>query len=133
MYSITNTENICIAFQARNYRYCPCPKCGAAAARHSIGKRYVQEIAFDKPTVIKVIYSKHYCKSCKKIFNAPMQDISENSCSYTTRVRNVVLSCILSENRKVQTVRQLMQQKYFVTISSATIYRWLNEHLIGST
>lgn len=101
----------------------PCPKCGSVSKRHSINSRIVQHLGVDCPCRLKIVYSKHYCKSCNKYF-------SNNSGSYIPYGRSRYSSSVHSKavelynNMSLTAASDLLKEYYHVKVPPTTIYDW---------
>ena len=75
-----------VACQSRNYRRRPCPRCGHSSYRDRLARRTLHDLGnplTGRPRDIVLIYSQHYCTSCRKYFNADMTDLADPGSHYT--------------------------------------------------
>jgi len=103
----------------------PCPKCSTISKRHSIGRRRLREIGISAPTILEVIYSKHYCVNCRKHFSLPMDHLAQPSGRFTNRVRRTAINMVIRESMTLAKVSQKMRQKYHVYVPATTLCDWL--------
>jgi len=64
--------------RSRNYRRRPCPRCGRSCYRDNIGRRLLHDLGSllnDRPRVLRVLYSRHHCASCRLYFSADLSDL----------------------------------------------------------
>lgn len=102
-----------------------CPRCGWAGVRSHKGRRHIAEIGLSGPTVLEVVYSKHYCKQCGKYFSVDMSHLAPDSGRYTRRVRNTARTLVERKGLTLERASGVMRSKYFVRVPPSTIYEWL--------
>jgi len=124
-------QNVRWLYEFRNYPMLSCPLCSQPAARHSSSSRTLFELSRTQPTRIKLLYSRHYCKFCSKFFHPDIADLADPASHYSSKTKDFVLRKILQENFTVPNLRKLLHTQYHLSISPATIYRWLTHHLLS--
>ncbi len=78
-----------ISVHSRNYRRRPCPRCGHGAYRDRIARRILHDLGnpfTGRPRDIVLLRSQHYCRRCRKYFNADSSDLADPGSHYTRRV-----------------------------------------------
>ena len=79
---ITRVENLPpprIERRSRDYRRRRCPFCEGRARRYGVARRILHDLGdarSDRPLDIHLTYSKHQCSSCRRCFNADMDDLA---------------------------------------------------------
>ena len=74
--------------RSRDYRRRRCPFCGKKARRFGAARRVLHDLGdarSGRPLDIHLTYSKHQCSSCRRCFNADMDDLALPKCHYTPR------------------------------------------------
>jgi transposase len=87
-----------------------CPRCGTIGKRHSVGHRRLREIGIAGPTVLEVIYSKHYCPTCRKHFSLPMDHLALPSGRFTNRVRRTAVDLVVKNDMTGEFVAEHIAQ-----------------------
>ena len=78
-----------VSVQSRNYRRRPCPHCGRSAYRDRLVRRTLHDLGntlTGRPRDIVLLCSQHYCRHCRKYFNADSTDLADPGSHYTRRV-----------------------------------------------
>ncbi|MHC4886739.1 MAG: hypothetical protein ACYTGH_16815, partial [Planctomycetota bacterium] len=104
---------------------CPCPVCGTTATRHSNGKRTLRDVGISSPSMLEVIYSKHFCKVCMKHFSIPMEHIAPPSSRFTNRVRQTAVALITKKSMTLEVATNQMLLKYHVKVPASTLHDWV--------
>ena len=102
-----------------------CPRCGTFSKRHSEGKRRLREVGISSPTVLEVVYSKHYCITCRKHFSMPMEHIAQPSGRFTNRVRRTAVDLVLKQALTLEKATKQMEERYFVHVPPTTLHDWV--------
>src|SRR5713226_1915467 len=67
----------------------PLPRCNRSCYRHTLGHRTLHDLGCslrDRPRVLQVAYSRHYCVSCRLHFSVALSDLAPPGSHYTQRV-----------------------------------------------
>lgn len=107
----------------------PCRRCGAAAKRHSAGKRQVHDLGVDAPAVIDVTYSKHYCPLCKKHFCIAMDHLARDASHYSERVRRKAIDLYLREGLTFDATAARLRERHHVVVGRSTLHDWITDEL----
>jgi len=89
---ITRVEDLpkpLLGKRSRRHRRRPCPCCGRSCYRDGLGHRTLHALGCllrDRPRLLLVAYSRHYCPSCKRYFGADLSDLAPPGSHYTQRV-----------------------------------------------
>ncbi len=78
-----------VSVRSRNYRRRPCPHCGHRACRDRLVRRTLHDLGdtlTERPRDIVLLCSQHYCRRCRKYFNADSSDLADPGSHYTRRV-----------------------------------------------
>ena len=125
-------ETTTIVQRGTNYRHinlsrkmAHCPKCGTHSKRHSEGKRRLREVGISAPTVLEVVYSKHYCVTCRKHFSTPMEHIAQPSGRFTNLVRRTAVDLVLRQALTLEKATKQMEERYFVHVPPTTLHDWV--------
>jgi transposase len=116
-----------IVARSRLYRSRCCPTCGTTSARRSNGVRQLRDLGIDRPVVLEVHYSKHFCPQCRTYFNCPMPDLAEPGSLYTLRVQNTAVAKVLVDHLPLEQVQQQMFREFYVHVPPATLHDWVTQ------
>ena len=105
----------------------PCPKCGTPSRRHSEGHRLIREMGELAPIVLEVIYSKHYCRTCRKHFSTPMGHLAPANARFTNRVRRTAVGLVLRDALTLDKAARRMAERHFVHVPPTTLHDWIVE------
>jgi transposase len=106
-------------------RIAPCPRCGEVGNRHSVATRKINEIGLSRPVVLEIKISKHYCKTCKKHFNSPVDHIASPFAKFSKRAHKTAVDLVVHKNYTMAKSRDEMWSKYHVRIPVSTIHDWI--------
>ena len=104
-------------------KVCACPVCGYKSKRHRNNVRRLCEIGIDRPVVLEVRYSAHYCLECRKHFSVPLDHLAKLGAHYTNRVVACALA-VLKDGMTLKVAVAHMLDKYFVKVPPTTIHEW---------
>jgi hypothetical protein len=107
------------------------PETGEICRRHSTCRRKLKDIGVSGPSILEVIYSKHYSPSLNKIFTVDMTYIAGKGRRYTNRVRRTAVDFVVKHNLTLEDAVKSMSEKYFVELPLTTIHDWVVEELNG--
>jgi len=102
-------------------KYADCPRCGASCKKHSVGRRTLKDL---QHTTWRVRYSKHYCRLCRKYFNAGVPG-ARDSARYMDRVMDEALRML--ESRTLEQTAIEMERVHGIKIPISTIFEWKTE------
>lgn len=105
---------------------CACPRCGEESKRHSVSSRNLAEIGVTAPALLRVVYSKHFCRTCRKFFCAPMDHIARPSSRYSLRVMRSAVALVES-GATLGEAAQAMRSRYHVRVPVTTLHLWVSD------
>ncbi len=103
----------------------PCPRCNHMGKRHSLGYRKLREIGISGPTILEIVYSKHYCTQCRRHFSQIMDHLAMPSGRFTNRVRKTAVDLVVKQSMTLEKATQRMRQKYHVHVPPTTLHDWI--------
>jgi len=128
---ITRVEDlptpVCVP-RSRNYRRRPCPRCGRSCYRHALGRRALHALGGlrrDRPCVLQVASSRHYCASCKLHFSAAMADLAPPGSHYTHRVIDLAVRVVVEDGLPYRVASWHLWRDHRVFVPFATIQNWV--------
>jgi hypothetical protein len=128
---ITRVEDLppplCVE-RSRNYRRRPCPRCGRSCYRHALGRRSLHDLGclrHDGPCVLRVVYSRHYCASCRLHFSAALSDLAPPGSHYTQRVLVMAVRLVVEDGLPYRTASWHLWRDHRVFVPYATIQNWV--------
>jgi len=93
-----------------------CPRCGKKrCVRHSFGKRFIHDLAFD----IDIVISKHYCAVCRKYFSIRLKEAGLGR-RYSYTVEETVYD-LYKEGHTMKWIRYQFESKYKLHLPISTI------------
>lgn len=100
---ITRVEDLpkpLLCKRSRSYRRRPCPCGGHSSYRDGHGQRTLPDLGClrrDRPRVLLVAYSRHYCTSRKRYFGADLSDRAPPGSHYTRRVIGLAVRLVVED------------------------------------
>ena len=128
---ITRVEDLpapLYAKRSRNYRRRPCPRCGRSCYRHARGRRTLHDLGCllrNRPRVVQVVYSRHYCAWCDLHFSAAMSDLAPPGGHYTSRVIAVAVRIVVEDGLPYRIASWHLWRDHRVFVPHATIQNWV--------
>ncbi len=89
-----------VSVRSRNYRRRPCPHCGHHASRDRLVRRTLHDLGdtlTERPRDIVLLCSQHYCRPCRKYFNADSSDLAVPGSHYTRRVVDTAIRLVVED------------------------------------
>lgn len=108
---------------------CPCPRCDTISNRHSVSDRILKEVGMSGPTVLKIIFSKHYCSNCRKYFSLPMNHLASPGARCTNRVVRTAVKYVVEDALTLEKASRKMKEKFFVDIPVTTLHDWVVDYV----
>jgi hypothetical protein len=117
-----------IACRSRNYRRRPCPRCGRSCFRNARGQRTLHDLGDplrNRPRQLQVVYSKHYCVTCRRHFNTDMADLAPPGSHYTGRVIGLASRLVAEDGLPFRAASWHLWRDHRVFVPFATIQNWI--------
>jgi hypothetical protein len=117
-----------IVRRSRNFKNRRCPCCGKGCFRHSIVTRVLHEVGdlvSARPRDIHLVYSRHRCSECRKIFNADTSDYALPKAHYTHRVVSLAVRLVVEDGLPYQAASWHLWRDHRVFVPFATIQNWV--------
>jgi hypothetical protein len=114
--------------RSRVYRRRRCPYCGAKALRYGKAVRVLHDLGDarrGRPLDLHVTYSKHRCTSCRRCFNADMDDLALPKCHYTHRVQQRAVRLVIEDGLPYRPASWHLWRDHRVFVPFATIQNWV--------
>jgi hypothetical protein len=128
---ITNPEDLPpakVVRRSRNFKHRPCPRCGRRCFRHGTVRRVVHDLGdlvSARPRDIHLVYSRHRCTACHKVFNADMSDYALPKAHYTHRVVSLAVRLVVEDGLPYQAASWHLWRDHRVFVPFATIQNWV--------
>jgi transposase-like protein len=119
-----------ISLRSRNYRRRPCPRCGRSSYRDGMGRRTLHDLGdtlTGRPRDLVVLYSQHYCTSCRRYFNADMTDLAAPGGHYTRRVVDTAVRLVVEDGLPYRSAGWTLWRDHRVFVPYATIQNWVED------
>jgi hypothetical protein len=128
---ITRVEDLPIplcARRSRDYRRRSCPHCHRSCYRHSRGQRTLHDLGCllrDRPRLLHVGYSRHYCAACDTYFNADLSDLAAPGSHYTRRVVALAVRLVVEDGLPYRLASWHLWRDQRVFVPFTTIQTWV--------
>jgi hypothetical protein len=117
-----------VSVRSRNYRRRPCPHCGRAAYRDRIARRTLHDLGnpfTGRPRDIVLLCSQHYCRRCRKYFNANATDLADPGSHYTRRVVALAVRLVVEDGLPYRAAGWALWRDHRVFVPYAAIQNWV--------
>lgn len=114
--------------RSRNYRRRSCPRCGRACYRDNRGHRLLHDVGSlnrDRPLVLRVVYSRHRCETCRIYFSADLSDLAPPGSHYTHRVISLAVRIVVEDGLPYRAASWQLWRDHRVFVPFATIQDWI--------
>ncbi len=111
-----------------NFQRRPCPHCGKSCFRHGVVTRILHDVGdlvSARPRDIHLVYSRHRCTVCRKIFNANTSDYALSKAHYTHRVVSLAVRLVVEDGLPYQAASWHLWRDHRVFVPFATIQNWV--------
>jgi hypothetical protein len=128
---ITRVEDLpapLVCKRSRNHRRRPCPLCRRCCYRDGVGRRTLHDLGCPvrhRPRVLQVVYSRHYCTSCKRSFSVDLSDLAPPGSHYTQRVISLAVCLIHEDGMPLRVASWHLWRDHRVFVPFATIQNWV--------
>lgn len=113
--------------RSRNYRR-PCPRCHRSCYRDALGRRTLHDRGCplrDRPRVLQLAYSRHFCSRCNCYFSAEMSDLAPPGSHYTRRVIALAVRLVVADGLPYRTASWHLWRDHRVFAPFATLQNWV--------
>jgi hypothetical protein len=117
-----------VSVRSRNYRRRPCPHCGHGAYRDRLVRRTLHDLGdtlTERPRDIVLLCSQHYCRPCRKYFNADSSDLAAPGSHYTRRVVDTAIRLVVEDGLPYRAAEWALWRGHRVFVPFATIQNWV--------
>ena len=117
-----------IVKRSRNYRRCPCPRCGRRAYRLRTAHRLLHDLGdplSGRPRTVDMTYSQHRCPACNCYFNADLLDLALPNAHYTLRVMHTAVRLVAEDGLPYRPACWHLWRDHRVFVPFATIQNWV--------
>jgi hypothetical protein len=117
-----------IVKRSRNFKQRPCPRCERSCFRHGVVSRTLHDVGdlvAGRPRDIHLVYSRHLCTQCKRIFNADTSDYAWLKSHYTHRVVSLAVRLVVEDGLPYQAASWHLWRDHRVFVPFATIQNWV--------
>jgi len=128
---ITRVEDLpkpLLGKRSRRHRRRPCPCCGRSCYRDGLGHRTLHALGCllrDRPRLLLVAYSRHYCPSCKRYFGADLSDLAPPGSHYTQRVISLAVRLVVEDGLPYRLASWHLWRDHRVFVPFATLQNWV--------
>ena len=117
-----------VSLRGRNYRRRPCPHCGRSASRDRLARRTLHDLGnpyTGRPRDIVLLSSQHYCRRCRKYFNADSSELADPGSHYTRRVVDTAVRLVVEDGLPYRSAEWALWRDHRVFVPFATIQNWV--------
>jgi hypothetical protein len=114
--------------RSRRYRRRPCPRCRQSCYRHAFGRRTLHDLGCllrDRPRLLEVSYSRHYCASCGLHFSVDLSDLAPPGSHYTQRVVAMAVRLVVEDGLPYRAASWHLWRDHRVFVPFATVQNWV--------
>jgi hypothetical protein len=128
---ITRVEDLpepVVEKRSRNYRRRPCPLCARSCYRDGHGRRTLHDLGCpirERPRVLFVVYSRHYCTSCRRYFGVDLSELAPPGSHYTLRVVSLAVRLVAEDGLPYRHASWHLWRDHRVFVPFATIQNWV--------
>ena len=117
-----------ISVRSRNYRRRTCPRCGHGAYRDRIVRRTLHDLGnpfTGRPRDIILLCSQHYCRRCRRYFNADSSELADPGSHYTRRVVDTAVRLVVEDGLPYRAAEWALWRDHRAFVPYATIQNWV--------
>ena len=128
---ITRVEDLpppLVTERSRIYRRRPCPRCRRSCCRHARGRRTLHDLGWlarDRPRVLRLAYSRHYCASCQLHFSTDLSRWAPAGSHSTQRVLTVAVRLVVEDGLPYRAASWHLWRDHRVFVPFATVQNWV--------
>jgi hypothetical protein len=79
----------------------------------------------DRPRVLRVAYSRHYCTCCQRSFGADLSDLAPPGSHYTQRVIALAVRLVVEDGMAYRVASWHLWRDHRVFVPFATLQNWV--------
>src|SRR5262249_1347388 len=116
------------ARRSRDYRRRPCPRCGRPSYRHARGRRTLHDLGCllrDRPRLLHVTYSRHYCTRCRLHFTADLSDLAPPGAPSPRRALALAVRLVVEAGLPYRAASWHLWRDPRVFVPFATVRNWV--------
>jgi hypothetical protein len=128
---ITRVEDLpkpLVCKRSRNYRRRRCSHCHRSCYRDALGRRTLHDLGCllrDRPRILQVAYSRHYCTRCDRYFRVEMSDLAPPGSHYTHRVISLAVRLVVEDGLPYRAASWHLWRDHRVFVPFATLQNWV--------
>jgi hypothetical protein len=103
-----------------------CPRCKRLCGRHSLHHRWLRDAHPERPLILEVTTSKHFCSTCERHFIKPC-DLAPSNSSFTHRVHRLAVAMVVEDGVQYRVAKERMLKNYHVLVPETTLHGWVGE------
>jgi hypothetical protein len=114
--------------RSHSFAHRPCPRCGKSCFRHSVVTRVLHDVGdlvAGRPRDIHLVYSRHRCTRCNRLFNADTSEYALPKAHYTHRVVSLAVRLVVEDGLPYQAASWHLWRDHRVFVPFATIQNWV--------
>ena len=101
----------------------PCDRCQHPAARFSTAERVAIDLDLDRPTLLLITVSVHFCPNCQHYFRVQPPFLRPDA-SYTNRVVATAVAAVYQDGMAMRRVPDRLARDFWLRPSEASIRLW---------
>jgi transposase len=101
----------------------PCDRCQQPAARFTTAERVAVDLDLDRPTLLLITVSVHFCPICRHYFRAQPPFLRPDA-TYTNRVVATAVAAVYQDGMAMRRVPERLARDFWVCPSEASIRQW---------
>ena len=101
----------------------PCDRCQQPAGRFSTTERVAIDLDLDRPTLLLIAVSVHFCSTCQHYFRVQPPFLRPDA-SYTNRVVATAVAAVEQDGMAMRRVPDRLARDFWVQPSEASIRQW---------
>ena len=101
----------------------PCDRCHQPAAPFTTAERVAIDLDLDRPTLLLITVSVHFCPSCQHYFRAQPPFLRPDA-TYTNRVVAAAVAAVYQDGMAMRRVPERLARDFWVRPSEASVRQW---------
>jgi len=128
---LTINQTVC---QVREVAYLlptiACDRCQQPAARFSTAARVAIDLDLDRPTLLLITVSVHFCAPCRHSFRAQPPFLRPDA-SYTNRVVATAVAAVEQDRMAIRSLPERLARDFWICPSEASVRQWCRTYRTG--